>query len=146
MRDEAEILDELHGLDRYPSHPDRSQHTSTFICTCANLYTCSELRSFPSEAHWFCPRRHDGDDIDYDNSDEAEQDMSLETKQELIQDAKRRHAVAYKYSLILGMAQDIAGQLLTDYTGRLNLLFTQCDKCIRNWHSGRKPYLRELAE
>lgn len=121
MRDEAEIMDELHSLD-------------------------GELRSFPPNAHWFCPRRHDDDAVNYDNPDEAEEEMSTETKHELIQDAKRRHTVAYKFSLILGLDREISGQLLTDYTQRLNRLFTQCDKCVRNWHRGRKAYLKELAE
>src|ERR1700753_1700938 len=105
MRDEAEIMDELHGL-------------------------YGELRSFPPEAHWFCPRRNDDDQVDYDNPDEAEEDISPETKHELIQDAKRRHNVAYKFSLILGLAPEISGQLLQNYTRRLNRLLTKCDKCV----------------
>jgi senataxin len=105
----------------------------------------SELKSFPQYAHWFCPRRRDDDHIDYDNPDEAEEDMSLETKKELIEDAKRRHEVAYRYSLILGLAPAISGRLLDDYTQQLNKLLTTCDKCVHNWHMGRKPYLKELA-
>ena len=71
--------------------------------------------------------------------------MSPETKLELIQDAKRRHDVAYKYALIFGLHPDVSGVLLTDYTLRLTKLFTTCDKCVRNWHMGRKQYLKELA-
>ena len=107
---------------------------------------CRELKGFPRDSHWFCPRRNNDDPVDYDNPDEAEEDMSPETKQELIQDAKRRHQVAYKYSLILGLGQEISGHLLEDYTLRLNKLLTTCDKCVHNWHMGRKPYLKELAE
>ncbi|KAF4635788.1 hypothetical protein G7Y89_g2302 [Cudoniella acicularis] len=121
MREEAEIMDELHGLD-------------------------GELKSFPSEAHWFCPRRNDDDPIDYDHPEEIEEDMSAETKLELIRDSKRRYEVAYKYSLILGMAPEIAGRLLDDYTEGLDRLLTSCDKCVRNWHMGRKAHLKELAE
>jgi senataxin len=109
-----------------------------------NLY--SELKSFPANAHWFCPRRHDEDQSDYDHPDEAEEDISPETKHELIQDAKRRHGVAYKYSLILGLDPGISGHLLDDYTRRLNKLLRTCDKCVHNWHMGRKAYLKELAE
>jgi senataxin len=72
--------------------------------------------------------------------------MNLETKHELIQDAKRRHTVAYKFSLILGLSDEVSGQLRIDYTRGLHQLFTKCDKCIRNWHGGRKAYLKELAE
>jgi senataxin len=142
MRDEAEIMDELHGLDGYippPLHHQPTQQRSILTVT------FSELRSFPPEAHWFCPRRHYEDYVDYDNPDEPEEDMSTETKRELIQDAKRRHHVAYKFSLIIGMAPDIAGKMLHDYTDRLNEFLTRCDKCVRHWHMGRKPYLKELA-
>ena len=69
-----------------------------------------------------------------------------ETKYKLIQDAKRRHEVAYKYSLILGLSADVSGQLLEEYTTRLNALLTTCDKCVHGWHMGRKLYLKELAE
>ena len=112
----------------------------------SNVLSYRELKSFPQDAHWFCPRRRDDDHIDYDNSEEAEEDMSPETKQELIKDAKRRHEVAYKYSLILGLAPEISGSMLEDYTARLNRLLTACDKCVHNWHMGRKPYLKKLAE
>ncbi|KAH8684862.1 SEN1 N terminal-domain-containing protein [Tricladium varicosporioides] len=121
MKEEAEIMDELHGLD-------------------------SELKSFPTEAHWFCPRRNDEDAVDYDQLEEAEEDMSLETKIELIEDAKHRQEVAYKFSLILGMAPEIAGRMLDDYTQGLTRLLTGCDKCVRNWHMGRKAHLKYLAE
>ncbi|KAG0651762.1 tRNA-splicing endonuclease positive effector [Hyphodiscus hymeniophilus] len=119
MREENEIMDELQGLD-------------------------GELKSFPPDAHWFCPRRNDEDHIDYDHPFEPEEDMSPETKLELIQDAKRRHDVAYKYSLIFGLSPDVSGVLSKDYAQRLDLLLTTCDKCIRNWHIGRKPYLKDL--
>lgn len=112
----------------------------------SNTVCDRELKSFPQDAHWFCPRRRDDDHIDYDNPREAEEDMSPETKQELIRDAKRRHEVAYKYSLILGLAPEISGNMLEDYTERLNRLLMTCDKCVHNWHMGRKPYLKELAE
>ncbi|KAF8859379.1 hypothetical protein BDZ45DRAFT_621135 [Acephala macrosclerotiorum] len=121
MKEEAEIMDELQGLD-------------------------GELKSFPPAAHWFCPRRRDDDDINYDDPDEAEEEMSPETRRGLIEEAKRRHEVAYKYSLILGLAPDISGRLLVDYTQRLNELLTSCDKCVHNWHLGRKAYLKDLSE
>ena len=72
--------------------------------------------------------------------------MSPETKLELIQEAKRRHDVAYKYSLIIGLSPDVSGVLLDDYTERLKKLLTTCDKCVHNWHMGRKAYLKELTE
>jgi senataxin len=106
----------------------------------------SELKSFPAEAHWFCPKRRDDDHIDYTHPDEAEEDMSPETKRELIHDAKRRHEVAYKYSIIFGLAPEDTEGMRDDYIRRLNQLLTTCDKCDYNWHAGRKSYLKELSE
>lgn len=71
--------------------------------------------------------------------------MSSETKKELIRDAKRRHNVAYKFSLVLGMAPDIVGDMLKEYTRRLNGFLIKCDKCVQHWHMGRKAYLKEVA-
>lgn len=121
MIEEAEILDELSGLD-------------------------GELKSFPSQAHWFCPRRTDDDPTDYDQPDQADADMSVETKKELIQDSKIRHQKAYRYSVVLGLAPEVAGRALEDYIKKLDRLLTICDKCVHNWHLGRKAYLKELSE
>jgi senataxin len=126
--------------------PPPSQVMSSSANFFADIVLHSELKSFPPEAHWFCPKRYDDDQVDYDNLDEAEEDMSPETKRELVQDAKRRHEVAYKYSLIFGLSPEISGRLLESYTQRLNKLLTTCDKCVHNWHMGRKAYLKELAE
>ncbi|KAF7870646.1 hypothetical protein EAF04_004390 [Stromatinia cepivora] len=121
MPDEADIMDELHGLN-------------------------GELKSFPAGAHWFCPKRNDEDYVDYSRPDDAEEDMSAQTKKELIQDAQRRQTVAYKSSLIIGLDPDSGGPMVEDYLERLNKLLTCCDKCVHNWHIGRKAYLKELAE
>jgi senataxin len=152
MREENEIMDELQGLDGYtPPFPSSlpSPPMSRRLLWLGILLTHfpqSELKSFPADAHWFCPKRNDDDHIDYDNASEPEEDMSPETKLELIQDAKRRHEVAYKYSIIFGLSPEVSGVLLEDYIRRLNTLLTSCDKCVHNWHMGRKAYLKELAE
>lgn len=104
------------------------------------------MKSFPPDAHWFCPKRNDEDYVDYSHPDEAEDDTSAGTKKELIQAAQRRQTVAYKYSLAMGLDRDAGGSMVADYVGRLNRLLTSCDKCVHNWHIGRKAYLKELAE
>jgi senataxin len=141
MREEMEIVDELHGLDGFVLAP----------LTFRNIWSlmfpiCSELKSFPAEAHWFCPKRRDDDHIDYAHPDEAEEDMSPETKRELIDDAKRRHKVAYKYSIVFGLAPEDTGAMREDYTLRLNRLLTTCDKCDYHWHMGRKTFVKEISE
>jgi senataxin len=72
--------------------------------------------------------------------------MSVEEKLRVIQVAKRRHKVAYKYALVFGLSPDVSGVLLEQYMNRLTGLLTNCDKCVRNWHMGRKAYLKDLAE
>lgn len=105
-----------------------------------------ELESFDAKAHWFCPRRSDDDPADYDNPDDDEEDMSHETKEEIIEESKRRHDVAYRYSTIIGISPEVSGRLLTAYTTRLHKILMHCDKCVHNWHLGRKAHLKYLSE
>lgn len=72
--------------------------------------------------------------------------MSPDTKRELIQDAKRRHNVAYKYSIILGLAPEDTADMREPYLERMNALLETCDKCGYNWHMGRKQYVKEISE
>lgn len=140
MIDETEILDELSVLDRYAN-----SMLSILTELCWQII-CSEIKKFPRDAHWFCPRQEDRDPADYDHPDEDEEDISAETKQKHIKDGKIRHEKAYKYAAVLGLAPEIAGRALEDYCAQLNRLLTCCDKCVHNWHLGRKAYLKELAE
>jgi senataxin len=141
MREEMEIVDELHGLDGFVFSLLKPYYV--YLLT---LPICSELKSFPTEAHWFCPKRRDDDQIDYAHPDEAEEEMSPDTKHELIHDAKRRHNVAYKYSIILGLAPEDTAGMRDVYVDRLNHLLENCDKCGYNWHMGRKAYVKEISE
>ncbi|KAH9224798.1 hypothetical protein DL95DRAFT_322840, partial [Leptodontidium sp. 2 PMI_412] len=104
-----------------------------------------ELKSFPPDAHWFCPKRFDEDAVDYDQPNDPEEGMSQETKKELIQDFRKRYKVAYQYSQILGINEDTTGQLREEYSRSLDRLFIQCDKCALNWHQGRKEHLKWLS-
>lgn len=72
--------------------------------------------------------------------------MPLGAKKELVEEGKQRHEVAYKYSIILALNVEVAGQPMVEFTQRLNKLLTSCSVCIANWHMGRKPYLKELQE
>ncbi|KAH7418017.1 SEN1 N terminal-domain-containing protein [Cadophora sp. MPI-SDFR-AT-0126] len=105
-----------------------------------------ELKSFPSDAHWFCPKRSDDDNVDYDQPNEPEEGMSQATKKELIQDSKKRYTVAYRYSQILGINEDVAGKAREDYSAALDHLLKTCDKCVFNWHRGRKEHFKWLSE
>lgn len=108
--------------------------------------SCRELNAFPPGAHWFCPRRGSDDAVNYDEPDEDEEDMDAATKHKMIKEAKVRHRVAYRYSLIIGLAPEVAGSLLSSYIERLDAALSSCDKCTEAWHKGRKSYLKELRE
>jgi senataxin len=142
MREENEIMDELQRLEGSVPFSRLQNLVEGF----ADKKSKSELRSFHPDAHWFCPKRNDDDHIDYDHPYEPEEDMSPETKVELIQEGKRRHDVAYLFTIVFGLSPDVSGAHLTGYTPRMNQLLTSCDKCVYNWHIGRKPFLKDLTE
>lgn len=101
------------------------------------------------DAHWFCPKRSDDDDVDYHNLEPAAEgspDMNPAMKLELLKDAKDRQDVAYKYTIALGLDNAGAARMLTDYTQRVDTLLSTCSDCIRNYHMGRKAYLKYLHE
>lgn len=103
------------------------------------------LRSYSPEVHWFCPRQSDDDTVDYDEADGAEEDMDVETKQRLVDEARDRQKVALHSALILGMSED-AQEAQVDYIQRLKAQLTRCDKCVRNYHMGRKAFFKDLRE
>jgi senataxin len=109
---------------------------------------CSELSSFPPEAHWFCPRTDDDDPVNYDTPDEVDpdEDITLAQKKQRITDSKERYRVAYECILSLGLSDDEAGPLRSQYLEGLGRLLSQCDKCVRNYHIGRKRYLTDLGQ
>ncbi|CAD6502733.1 BgTH12-05323 [Blumeria graminis f. sp. triticale] len=124
---EVEIMNELQGLNGFDS-------------------PLQTLQKFPPNVHWFCPKQNDDDYVDYSNLDETEDEVTPEKKQELIRDSKDRHKVAYKCSLVLGLAPEQAGRMLEEYKQQLNHLLSRCDKCVYNWHFGRRAFLKELSE
>lgn len=140
MKEEVEIMNELHGLDVYG--------LSIYYCIAleTDLNLLSALKSFPPNVHWFCPKQNDDDYTDYTNPSELDGDITPEQKQEMVVSSKKRHQVAYKCSLVLGLAPEQAGRMLEEYTQRLNHLLSSCDKCVYNWHLGRRVFLKELSE
>lgn len=103
------------------------------------------MKSFPPDAHWFCPKRRDDDAVDYNHPDESEEDMSAETKREYVADGKRRRDFSYRYSIVLGLSEEFRGEQ-DKYIANLHQHLKVCDKCVINWHMGRKGYLKELQE
>ncbi len=148
MWEEADVLDTLQGLEAYAIslHSPCVKVCDTSITLSANILICSELSAFPPKAHWFCPRQYDEDYTDYDHPDEPDDNISAEVKQKLIGDSKKRHNVAYQYALVFGESPDVVGNMVDDYLKKLNKLLSACDKCVHNWHMGRKAFLADVAE
>jgi senataxin len=142
---ETDILEELQALDEYVAIL-----TAIVSFSSLRILTLSRtLRGFPTEAHWFCPRRTEDDEVDYDNLQEPEDgstDLDPAAKRELIEEGKHRQDIAYKYSIVLGLDPNVAGRMLSDYAKRMHELLSTCSTCIRNYHMGRKAYLKHLRE
>ncbi|KAG9239793.1 hypothetical protein BJ878DRAFT_531170 [Calycina marina] len=98
----------------FPLHPVMhiAEHHEGFAERTANAEFVSEIKSFPPGSHWLCPKRSDEDPVDYEDPDEPEEDMSAETKREMIEDGRKRYNITYKLSIVLGIDHDIAGELL----------------------------------
>ncbi len=113
------------------------------------------IKSWPREAHWFCPKRRDDDAINYDDpgASEAqaeEEHLTSTQKAKLIAEGDERLETAYKlFELHMFEMADMEDALLDarmDHRGRSQDLLTSCDRCVRNYHMGRKPFLKEFSE
>ncbi|KAG9237071.1 SEN1 N terminal-domain-containing protein [Amylocarpus encephaloides] len=110
------------------------------------------LRSFPPDAHWFCPKIHAEDNADYIHADSPDEDedgkeiISVQSKQKAIRDGEDRYKVAMRASLVFGIGEENMGDLYDYYSKRMDSLFVQCDRCISRWHKGRKAHEKSLAE
>jgi senataxin len=104
------------------------------------------LNSFPPGAHLFCAKRNDDDIVDYDNPDSEEDDISITQKHRLIAEGQKRRKVAYQFSLVFALSAEDVGEWQQAYVARVAVALTECDRCVRNYHMWRKPFLKELSE
>ena len=117
------------------------------------LITClysKLLNDWPPECHWFCPKRRDDDPLNFDNLEasdaEAEEEhVDSAQKLKLIGDSHNRAQVAYRLSMVYGLSEEEAADWQERYRKRSNELLTTCDRCVRNWHIGRKRFLKEIS-
>jgi senataxin len=120
------------------------------------LYLYRQLtKSWPRGAHWFCPKRRDDDPLNYDDPDvydaEAEEEhVTSAQKAKLIDDGDERLKIAYElFELHIFEIVDMGDALVDakmDHRSRTLDLLTTCDRCVRNYHMGRKPFLKEFSE
>jgi len=104
-----------------------------------------ELRAIPPEHHLCCPKISEEDDEDYEDVT-SPGDIGIEQKQQRIQDSHDRQHTLYNCALILGLQQESQGAFLTEFTERALAVLGSCSNCIRNWHKGRKPFLKRLSQ
>ncbi|RYO82831.1 hypothetical protein DL762_006427 [Monosporascus cannonballus] len=107
--------------------------------------TYEELRSIPPECHMCCPKISDEDEEDYDDL-EAPSELSNAEKEQRVADGKKRLDLLYDCSLILGLPAGSAPTLSDEFYKRSNAFLRACAGCVRNWHKGRRPFLKRLSE
>lgn len=114
-------------------------------------YLCSILlKSWSTEYHWFCPKRRDDDSLNYDDpgasdTEEEEEHVTSEQKAKLIEESYRRTQIAYRLCMVYGLSEEEAADWQERHRKRSNELLTTCDRCVRNWHMGRKAFLKEVS-
>jgi len=68
----------------------------------------------------------------------------------LIDEGDERLKIAYKlFEIHIFEMADMGDALVDaklDHRGRSQDLLTTCDRCVRNYHMGRKPFLKEFSE
>lgn len=107
--------------------------------------TYEELRSIPTERHMCCPKISEDDDEDYDDL-ESPGEISVAVKEQRIADGNKRLYLLYDCSLILGLPAGSAPILSDEFSKRSNAFLKACASCVRNWHRGRRPFLKRMSE
>ncbi|KAL7621310.1 DEAD-box type RNA helicase [Parahypoxylon ruwenzoriense] len=105
----------------------------------------NKLRSFPPESHLCCPKVSDEDDENYDDYD-APGRIRFAEKQLRILQGRDRLDQTYLCSLILGLPAESAGDMGHEFGLRTNAFLKGCATCVRNWHKGRRPFLKDISQ
>lgn len=71
--------------------------------------------------------------------------MTSAQKAELIVEGHRRAQIAYRLCMVYGLSEEEVADWQESYRKRSNEFLTTCDRCVRNWHMGRKRFLKELT-
>ncbi|KAI1779364.1 SEN1 N terminal-domain-containing protein [Hypoxylon cercidicola] len=104
-----------------------------------------KLRTFPKGCHICCPRISEDDDEIYDDPS-APGTISVAEKEERIRHSKDRLDQAYRCSLILGLPADATGGLGVEFEQQVGFFLKTCAACVRNWHKGRRPFLKDISQ
>ncbi|KXJ93970.1 SEN1 N terminal-domain-containing protein [Microdochium bolleyi] len=104
-----------------------------------------DLRAIPPEHHLCCPKISEEDDEDYEDLD-TPGEIGIAEKRQRLQNSLDRQDTLYNCALILGLQQESQGAFLTEFSERALAVLGSCSTCIRNWHKGRKPFLKRLSQ
>ncbi|KAJ2995281.1 hypothetical protein NUW58_g1313 [Xylaria curta] len=104
----------------------------------------AELRNVPPNPHLFCPRVSPDDDEIYEDPD-AISSISPDEKQQRIEEGQKRLDLMYNCSLILGLSREAAGPHRPTFDSRCDTFLKSCASCVRNWHKGRAPFLKDIT-
>lgn len=104
-----------------------------------------DLRAIPTDLHLCCPKVSEEDEEDYSDPD-SPGGVGVAEKRQRIQKSLDRQEVLYDCALILGLQQDAESTYLAEFRGRAEAVLGNCSGCIRNWHKGRKPFLKRLSQ
>jgi senataxin len=105
-----------------------------------------EFDRIPAEHHLLCPKVDDDDLENYDNDSTLPDGITAEEKSRRIKEGRRRLEIAYWNTLLFAYDKDKAGIWLIKYSQRLTSCLENCDKCVLNWHMGRKAALQRFSE
>ncbi|KAI5867802.1 SEN1 N terminal-domain-containing protein [Durotheca rogersii] len=104
-----------------------------------------KLQEIPPEFHLCCPKISSDDEENYDDLD-APGGISAAEKRRRILQGKERLDQTYSCSLILGMAAESDGGMGRQFGQRTSAFLTSCSTCVRNWHKGRRPFLKDISQ
>ncbi|KAI2617097.1 SEN1 N terminal-domain-containing protein [Hypoxylon sp. NC1633] len=104
-----------------------------------------QIRQVPPETHVCCPRISEEDDEIYEDPG-AVTSISVAEKEQRIEAGSARLVQIYTCSTILGMGPEWAGDMNNEFRNRTNAFLRSCPNCVRNWHKGRKTFLKDLNQ
>lgn len=105
----------------------------------------NELKSWPEDAHLFCPKVDDFDIANYEDLENVDDScISTDEKKKRVADSNNRHITTYRLSLLLGIRPEDAGSWLTEWKDKVNSLLARCDACVRSWHRSREAFIKAL--
>lgn len=105
-----------------------------------------ELRDLPAGAHWFCPRKHDGDTTDYGEVAGLGAALRSETADipASVEEADRRSRDAVSCLRILVLEREDLASAADWYKRHLKGQLGKCELCVKVYHVRKKRFVESL--